>query len=638
MGSNTETGRSVDRIFSFINILKIICNIPKYQEWINQYHRIENMDDLFTGYKFFIEVIFSNLLESIRLDSAFGLEEDFAYYRAQFEGVNINEIPNSCEKIILSKNIWNKSKKIRKSKSWKEIENAIESIEDLILIFELIYEKYVYSRKKLNKNEALRIATIKITHIFLNDTREGTPHIYPTSILHPNYTAKYAEYSYKGYTYCLQYLWYILLGQETFENSTIRELHDAHKIYIKQVNEKIEEDTAIFGIIIDEKTLPTLKKWLSIDYFFTDINEEIIKGFKLTNYRKDRILQLKINFNKKELDYLLIKKGLTEPEYLTNDNSKNLIERKLNYYFYWQKINVLDTLNINIFNGISAFLSTLVGRIELNRLFNIEDKIFVLKIKHTPDIFGDSVCSYAILLENYGLLSDYSGWLVFYNCLVMNKNGNLYTLIDIQTEEIVQKYIQSGKIEYNEFMIDEDIFRQYLEEKNISSIFSTIKIKDKQGNEIKFSLSKIEESLNNFIGEVKGKFLEYLFYNWLSEKKRKSYLRMVCNFNKCGEQIDVFAENDKEIQIFECKVSLHVDEIQGTLDQICKKRDLFKSDQKEVITCLVVYNPIQTQQREKFNFEEINVFDNFREEIINWEKLCYDDKMKIIYNIFEFNF
>jgi hypothetical protein len=639
MEIETEIGKSVDRIFSFINVLKIIVDVPKFQNWLDYYHKMENFDDLFVGYKFFIEVVFSDLLLSIHLDSNICLEEDISYKRAHFVGEKIDDIPNTCEKIILLKNLFKRLKIIRKSKSWKQINDAVESVEDLISIFDFIYEKYVFTRKKLTKDEALRIATIQVTYNFLNDTSTGIPHTYPTSILYPNYTVKYAEDSYKGYTYCLQYLWYILLGQVQFENSTIKELHNAHEIYLNEVNKKIAKEQEIFGIYYDEKTLLTLKKWLSLDYYFSVVNEEIIKGLKLTNYRIDTILKLKNTFNKEELSYLLTKEGLKEPEYLTNGNSLYFRLKKLNYYFYWYKVNVLDSQKITMFNGFSAFLSTLIGRIELNRRFRIKDKVYILKIRHTPDSFGDSGCSYAILIENYGPLTDYSGWLVFYNCLVVDKNGNPFTIIDIQTEEILQEYIHSGKIEYHEFMIDEGTFRQYLEKQNVSSIFGTIKDEDEQGNEREIYLSEIKESLDQFVGDVKGKFFEYLFYNWLSETTTKSYSRIICDFdfNKSGEQIDIFAESDEEIQIFECKVSVKTEKVNETLDQICKKRNLFENNKKKVKTCLVVYFPFKTPNREKFEHEGIEICDNFQVKIYNWEKLSNDDKKKINDSIFKYN-
>lgn len=115
---------SIDGTFINSNILKIITNVSKFRDWLKSYHQVENDDDFFQGYKFFISTIFKCLLGSIDLDSGIKINEDYVYYRANFYGVPIDVLPNTCDKTILVKNIWCFNENIQYSSNWNDIEVA----------------------------------------------------------------------------------------------------------------------------------------------------------------------------------------------------------------------------------------------------------------------------------------------------------------------------------------------------------------------------------------------------------------------------------------------------------------------------------------------------------------------------------
>jgi len=58
-------------------------------------------------------------------------------------------------------------------------------------------------------------------------------------------------------------------------------------------------------------------------------------------------------------------------------------------------------------------------------------------------------------------------------------------------------------------------------------------------------------------GMARGKFFEYLFYNWLTEIYPATYKKVGCDTTIGNQQIDVYAETENEIYLFECKINLH---------------------------------------------------------------------------------
>ncbi len=98
--SNKKLEKSVDRIFSFINILKITSNVSAFRKWLQEYHKINDDSKIFEGYRFFIDVCISGFINSIIYDDSLDINEDFTFFRARFVGVDIEDIPNTCDKII----------------------------------------------------------------------------------------------------------------------------------------------------------------------------------------------------------------------------------------------------------------------------------------------------------------------------------------------------------------------------------------------------------------------------------------------------------------------------------------------------------------------------------------------------------
>lgn len=655
--------KDVDQIFSFINIIKTSSNVGKFRKWLKEYHKIDDNSQIFEGYKFFIDVCVRGFINSIIYGTSLDLEEDFTFFRARFVGVELDDIPNTCEKTIFIKNVWNLTKTIRKANGWEEITEAVKDADKLFFVFDVIFERASSSTRELNKNDALKISTIFNTHIFLNDTNRGVPHVYLlTPILKSSASEEYLEKVYVGYVYTLQYLWFVLLEKENFEKSSLKDLHKAHDIYSKEAKEQIESQAGIpvseeeikkefvterkekirehegeielVKELFDEdikkseaekERLSKLKNWFALDMFFGKINEEIIEPLKSrvgTISVFNPLLKSSDKFNKSLISEFLRRDELKNPRYLETTDNKERMRKKLDYLFLWYDVNVLNTQKLTVFNGVPAFISTLIGNVELNRIFGSDEKVLALRFKHPVEGVQGYDYSYGILIQafsNIGI-ADYSGWLIFFDCAT-DYSGAGGVLHD-ESEIFIEKFLDEEKIEIKEDIVDKERFKKYLAEKSTSSVFGEIKYMTPLGVYTELSISEIQRKVEEFTGTAKGKFFEYLFYNWLAEKKHVRYKKIRCDCYLNKEQIDVLAEAESDVYIFECKVNLHIGEIDEIKKQIENKVIAVNQQfsKERIIPYLVVFSQIQNAHRKKFEDMGIHVCSPFENKIKNWRK------------------
>ena len=95
----------IDDILAMLNCIKIVSDIDKFQNWLRKEHNIEDHNDIFEGYAFFIECSMRCVFHEILLNSSLKLKEDYTFYNARHEGILLNKIPNTCEKLIFLKNL-----------------------------------------------------------------------------------------------------------------------------------------------------------------------------------------------------------------------------------------------------------------------------------------------------------------------------------------------------------------------------------------------------------------------------------------------------------------------------------------------------------------------------------------------------
>lgn len=546
----------VDNIFGVINFIKICSDVDKFRNWMKSEHGIKNVDDIFVGYKFFIESAIRTFLNTIIYNSSLDIEEDFVFYRARFTGVNISKIPNTCEKTILIKNIHERLRLIKKAKSWKELSKGLTRFKEIILdIFEKIFNDYVAVSPDINvtKEDALNYVTRFYAYIYLNDTSRFVPHGYWVSILDNELNPDQYKKNFKGYKYSLQYVWNVLLENKYYSTS-IKNLHNSKDWSI--------EEPDIFNAESEVKN-PELTYDDVLDSYFGKIQTEIIEPLE-----KD--LEIKINFKK----ILYFKNKI--PKHLLNDLLKSVREPKLNekekldFELLWYQIEFLDSSKSHIFNGVPAFTSMLAGTAELKRIFGEGEKAYICKFIHPDRSVKGNDFSYGVLIEAFGSIgiSDYSGWVLFFDCCgdYSGFSGSEHAM----AEMFIDKYRERNLLEVREMVIDKNNLKKYVADKIVSE----------KREEILFELD--EESKRRFekdvIGEAKGLILELITYYSLS---KNNYDLVDWNIKMSPGQLDVIFEANSDFILVECKYNPRNMDLDNEIKKLKRKLASYKTNKNK---------------------------------------------------------
>jgi hypothetical protein len=515
-----------DDIFGILNCIEIISNIDNFKKWLKKKHKIDNFDNIFEGYKFFLESAIRTFLHTIIYDSSLDIKEDFVFYRARFVGVELSKIPNTCEKTIFIKNINDKLKLIKKAKSYDELKLAINDFKNNVSrIFTRIYDENVTfnSALKCGKEDALRYITMFYTYIFLNDTSRFIPHGYWVCVLDNRIRPEQHKKSFEGYKYSLQYVWSSLIGKK-YHSTSIKNLHKAKDWSIKD------------DLFSDLKQKPkAIIKRNDLDSYFEKVQREIIEPIEKklkVSFGFSKILYLKRKISKNKFGNLLNKPK--EPQL----NEKE----KLDYNLLWYQIEFLDSSKSHIFNGVPAFISLLLGTAELKSRFAENEKVYICKFIHPDKSVNGNDFSYGVLIEAFGSIgiSDYSGWILFFDCCgdYSGFAGSEHAM----AEMFIEEYRKRGMIEIRETTIDKNKLKEYIADKITS---------DKR-EEI---LQILEEETTrrrerNIVSEARGLVLELITYYTLS---KKLYDLVEWNIEINRNQLDVILETKNDFILIECK-------------------------------------------------------------------------------------
>ena len=622
-----------DGFFSFYNILKIITNVDDFRKWLKEKQGLLNDEHIFNGYIFFLDTCFRCFLEKILSENSFDLDEDFTLYRAKFVGIEMHNVPNTCEKIIFTKNIWKLTQNVIESSGWEEVKKSIYKMNHLFDLISNIFEKEVVSVIDLDKDKALSVMSIFNTYICLNDLQRSIPIGYLTSSLfETRLDDNHFENNYSGYAYSLQYLWYKLLKDEDFEKSSLNDICNAHKIHLNKANDQnyLFQNAEIY---------PFEDKWIALDAFFSIIQKEIVKPLETKINQKLGIKSLlKINkINKNEIMDFLLKYKLEDPSYLKKEDFDSVFQ-KLDYYFYWYYIDTLDDEHSSVFNGVPAFTSILIGHAKKRDYYD-SDKVCVLRIKHPIKGTTGYDYSYGILIQAFSSngIADYSGWLIFFSCATdySGFGGSLHA----EAETFIKKFLDDKSLNVREIIIDKSLFREYLEYKKRPQDLDKNTYTKSDFIHNKFIVSEIKSQESRFLGDAKGKLFEYIYYNWLAENRGIEPVSLLSDIVINKEQVDVYLETENKIHIFECKVAIHGTNMDKIIKQIKRKKEAFEKSNKNINVWIVVYWEISDDNKRIFRKEGIKVCSNFKKKIDQWRKLDYPlnrDSRKIIKNIFDF--
>jgi hypothetical protein len=530
-------------IFATVFELQIILNVDGFRKWLAQHHQMKDDFEVFEGYRFMLKTLIGTLIESINSNSSFNLKEDFVFHRAmRYADVKIDKLPITCEKAIFIKNLYEMAKPLWKSQTWDETErNGDIFSKSCLSIFDTIFEHYieVSDEVQLDKRTVLYRLSCFYTMTHLTDTQRGTPNGYIASIFttiewpedfddipeqdyFENLSEEDLTYSKKvlfGYKYALQYIWFSLLEKEIYEK-TVSDMH--------QVKDWARPDF----IEIDENghLTETKNKKDFLDGYYSIVNEHIVSPM-MHDLKVHSIF----------LDLLKIDRMIPKETFsiLLSRKPKNPIiseKEALNAKLFWYPAEVLE--GKHVFNGVPAFIAILSGLVESRRMLKITQKVFVARFKHPEHPDGYNY-SYGILIEAVSnFLSDYSGWLIFYDCATDYSGFGGYE--QSVAETFFSFYKKQNIIEEIEVVIQKEIFLKYLEGKVITSHLKAV---TKLENELKNVGSKFAES--------KGLLLELLLHYILSYGENE---RIEWNYKNGDVQMDLFTKKGNMISFYECKV------------------------------------------------------------------------------------
>jgi hypothetical protein len=192
---------------------------------MKKFQRQNDIDDLLEGYKFAFNILVRMLYDNISQNVSLGLTDDLIINRADFKGIEIHLLPNSCEKIIILKNIKKKNKNVITSKTWeqlsilisqftKEVIEPIEKLKD----YSVLNPKYQLGQIE----EMIKACTMNEILVSMQDAKRDIPKGYPVPTLdssiwdNPRKKEEYLHKVFSGYKYAVSFLWFNLLSEDTF--------------------------------------------------------------------------------------------------------------------------------------------------------------------------------------------------------------------------------------------------------------------------------------------------------------------------------------------------------------------------------------------------------------------------------------
>ena len=178
------------QILPAIKAIKILGNTELFNNWLQKKHPKTNKYQLFEGYRFSIISCVNSFVYGVSVDSLLQIQNDFLLNRAINELIPIHQIENSCEKTIFLKNLNLVLIKIKKAKSYDELQNEISNFHETIsLKFEKIIEKNV-NTEKIDKKTAIELSLLDFAHTYMVQINNNGPVANFSNILSTSWTKK----------------------------------------------------------------------------------------------------------------------------------------------------------------------------------------------------------------------------------------------------------------------------------------------------------------------------------------------------------------------------------------------------------------------------------------------------------------
>ncbi len=447
----------LDDFIASLRILKFASNTAGFRNWMSKHHNIKDLEPFFLGYRYFLEVCSIQFIDEITEDTSLELTEDETFQFAQSAGLLLDEIPNTCDKVVVLKNIWSALEPICEAQSWNELEIAIHKANDIISIFSEIF-KNVDTNEKNVQNNMINLVTLHYAHIRLNDTCRLKPLGSVLGLVKSSVEEPGSEH-FAGYAFTLEYLWYSLLDKVVFEKSPAKYIHNPHDAFSEAEYQTIKES---YSSPDDPEYQKGRIAWIALDHLYGPLFECCIHPYLKEFDPREPVFFFVKEYDCQLIDPLLDRTRVREPYYLLDQSDEESWYKTIDYYLRWVSVAYIDTGGAHDCFGTYAFIPFLLGLRATNRPSE-SDKIEILRVRHPERFSNGYAYSYAILNNARFFDDNELGWIFFLNCGndVSGHGGEMYRI----AEQFIKKLEHEKILKIRQIDLDIDILQKYLKER-----------------------------------------------------------------------------------------------------------------------------------------------------------------------------
>lgn len=530
--TQSAADRGIGDLLGTVLAISVLGRHHRFWQWISERLAAHSPDDLFEGYKFAVRTVLRLLHQHLSLDSSLGLSEDDHFLRARFHGVSLAELTSSCEKTVLLKSLQYESRNLLKARDWNEFEEQWDRFDAAVLTPLNNLRACAQLRPAFQSDfeSAISLAARFQIYIFLNDTHRGLPHGYsqpllPDSVCNMPWSKneRYLNTVFEGYKFAVQFVWSQLLGSD-FNSTALARLAGA-------------------------------TSWSEFDEYFDIIRSTIIQP-----------LESQVGTGLLDFDNLVLlvadPRDAIKPLLIQNYEEPVLSERQqLDRMFMWYEIEMVDA-SATVFNGVLTFCTLLAGAADLRRESASEspDPMRVVRLKHPAVQSGKFDYSYGLLLGAFGSLglSDYSGWLLFYDCCgdYSGFAGSEHQM----AERFIGRYQEQSVVNVSEYVIGKDKFLDLMKDNLLSETKEVIFNARDTANRL--------EAATNKLSTARGMLVELVTQYLHSQFKATSNSEW--SVPVANGEIDVLVRDPNGIVMVECRKAAHGDAqqtVKGMLDK-----------------------------------------------------------------------
>lgn len=532
----THPDRRIQYTFSILPLFRIFQNYVDFGNYVKKKSALTR--SVYRGYRFLITQLIVRFIHTLQDDEFLDLYEDKKTRRAFFVGLDYELIPSSSEKANLVKNLFKIADDVEHCKNAEQLVGFLDYLQQsfmsqLSLIFHANVQVAQKVESKFDKYKLLDYCAA----FFLWNASYEMNRMVPLNeeafdIVSPQGTSRISnlrkgyDYDFEGYKLGLAYLW--------------RELH-------------LDWATSHIECLCEARDWEELMKAIDdMRSILFDIEKAI--GQSLI------------------LPHLFSKKGKVHKNQLKALTSSSLrcqltLNQKIDDVLLWYQFDIIDSASSKIFSGGATFTSLLQGEVMERSNQGVGEKLETVRFTHpgAPVTF-----SYAILIERFGGIADFSGWLIFLDVGgdYPGRGGTEYDTVEQRMFELHEH------LNVTEFRVDQrDLADYYIH-----------KIKERKANfgslttdseDVRFRLDEDSKRL----AKALGRLLEFLAKTYFEERKFKTKIRLrdrklLTN----NSEVDVVAWNSytKEAFIVECSKSIHISNIGKFVIEIDKKCDLLR--------------------------------------------------------------